>query len=66
MEGRQHHRKTIDTYLLDRSETAALATVQYELAMLKRAFNLAMKRGELATSRNRCPYTSSIPRVASS
>ena len=39
----------IDTYLLDRTETAALATVQYELAMLKRAFRLAAKKGDVGS-----------------
>ena len=41
--------KTINAYLLDRTETASLATVYYELAILKRAFHLAVRRGELAT-----------------
>ncbi len=41
--------KAIDTYLLDRTETASLATVYYELAILKRAFKLGAKRGDIAT-----------------
>ena len=39
--------KAINTYLLDRTEVASLATVYYELAILRRAFRLAVKRGEL-------------------
>ncbi len=41
--------KAIDTYLLDRTETASLATVYYELAVLKRAFKLAVRSGVLST-----------------
>ncbi len=39
--------KAIDTYLLDRTETASLATVYYELSILKRAFHLAVRTKEL-------------------
>ena len=41
--------RAINTYLMDRTETAVLGTVYYELAILRRAFKLAVRRGELAT-----------------
>ncbi len=41
--------KAINTYLMDRTENAALGTVYYELSILRRAFRLAVRRGELAT-----------------
>ena len=39
----------LNTYLMDRTENAALGTVYYELSILRRAFRLAVRRGELAT-----------------
>jgi hypothetical protein len=47
LEGARHHGNALESYAAQRRNEAAPATVQYELAVLRRAMSLAVKKGQL-------------------